>query len=651
MHVSRAGNLPIDPPLTQARQLAVLAYLVLARPRGFQPRDSLLALFWPETDTAQARHALRNVLVSLRASLGEDAIRNAGKDQVAINPDAIGCDALRVEAHLTEGRWAEAVECYGGDLLSGFHVGSAPEFERWRDGERSRLHEAVAKAAWSLVEARWAAGDMAGAVQAARHGVRLAPEDEVALRRLLEVCGAAGDRATAGRAYREFEALMRREFGADPSPETREALRVTLTTSPRSQSTGSVPGSPATMPPGHAVPAMTRSRRLSRVALMLVPALAVAVILAARKPAAPTLAAAATPSDTAARRHEADIGVEMGDRYRADTGLFNAYLRAEVKLKARNIPDARVAFQQLADTAPSFAPAWAGLSLALSLSAWRGMAPEDAFPPSVAAAARAVALDSTLSAAHASLIAYDLYYRWDLPSARRRLDYALAMHPANAELNNLLAVWYRWAGELDSTVALKRRALALEPLSEVYADQVGWNLFLAHRCEEAAAVFRRLVASTGGGSAYYDLFRALRCLGRADEAVEAFQKALAARGDTALARLFELGMAPGKRDSLLRMVYRVQLDREVAARRVRWSTAETIVRRYADLLMADSTLAWLDSMYVERAVHLHVIPFDPTFDFLRGDPRFEGFLRRLPWKPRLSSVRPPTTLPTSRPPT
>jgi hypothetical protein len=61
--------------------------------------------------------------------------------------------------------------------------------------------------------------------------------------------------------------------------------------------------------------------------------------------------------------------------------------------------------------------------------------------------------------------------------------------------------------------------------------------------------------------------------------------------------------------------------------------------QYAELGNHDSTLVWLDSMYVERAMMLHVVPFDPLMDFLRDDPRFQTFLRRLPWIPQSTTTR------------
>jgi DNA-binding SARP family transcriptional activator len=48
------GDTPREARLTQPRPLALLTYLALARPRGPHPRDSLIALLWPEADQETA---------------------------------------------------------------------------------------------------------------------------------------------------------------------------------------------------------------------------------------------------------------------------------------------------------------------------------------------------------------------------------------------------------------------------------------------------------------------------------------------------------------------------------------------------------------------------------------------------------------------
>jgi hypothetical protein len=58
---------------------------------------------------------------------------------------------------------------------------------------------------------------------------------------------------------------------------------------------------------------------------------------------------------------------------------------------------------------------------------------------------------------------------------------------------------------------------------------------------------------------------------------------------------------------------------------------------YADLRNKDETLRWLDSMLAVRDPGLPQIEVDPVYDFLRGDPRYDAWLAKLPWR-----HRPPT---------
>ncbi|HEX5818164.1 MAG TPA: BTAD domain-containing putative transcriptional regulator [Gemmatimonadales bacterium] len=204
----------------QPRRLATLVYLALARPRGLHARDTLIALLWPEADEATARHALRNSLHAIRAALGEHVVVTAGGGLVGLDPVHVACDALALEADLAAGRVDAAIARYSGELLTGFHVSDAPEFERWLDGERRRLHDAAANAAWLRADALRAAGDPAGAARLARWAHERNPDDELALRRLMQCLDACGDRSGAIRAYEAFAGRLAGEFGAEPSSET-----------------------------------------------------------------------------------------------------------------------------------------------------------------------------------------------------------------------------------------------------------------------------------------------------------------------------------------------------------------------------------------------------------------------------------------------
>ena len=216
----RADSDDLGAVLTQPKRLALLLYLVLARPQRLQRRDTLLALFWPELDEAHARKALSQSLSFLRRGLPESILRGRGQEEVGVEPAAIRCDVQKFEEALDEKRWEDAVELYRGELLAGFHVADAPGFQSWLDAERERLRELAAGAAWSLAHRRIEAGALVLAERAGQRALRLVPTDESAARDFIGALAAAGDRAAALRFYDKFAAILAEELEVDPAPET-----------------------------------------------------------------------------------------------------------------------------------------------------------------------------------------------------------------------------------------------------------------------------------------------------------------------------------------------------------------------------------------------------------------------------------------------
>lgn len=136
--------------LVQPKRFALLAYLAAAQPFGFHRRDRLVALFWPELDQEHARTALRKAVHGLRAVLGEDAIAGRGAEELGLGPERWWTDVSAFEGALHAGNDAEALRLYRGDLLDGFFISGAPDFERWLEGERTRLRLGAANAAGRL---------------------------------------------------------------------------------------------------------------------------------------------------------------------------------------------------------------------------------------------------------------------------------------------------------------------------------------------------------------------------------------------------------------------------------------------------------------------------------------------------------------------
>jgi DNA-binding SARP family transcriptional activator len=209
-----------DALLAQPKRLALLAYLAAAHPRGMHRRDRLVAMFWPEHGQEHARAALRKAVWVIRQALGEDAIRARGDEELGCDPSVVQVDVAEFAAALAEDRLARALELYRGDLLDGFHA-DAPGFERWLEDERRRYRDAAAQAAWTLAERYERGDDLTLAARWARRVPILAPADERALRKAMQLLERAGDRAGAVQLYEDFARRLRSDFDVEPSGETK----------------------------------------------------------------------------------------------------------------------------------------------------------------------------------------------------------------------------------------------------------------------------------------------------------------------------------------------------------------------------------------------------------------------------------------------
>jgi Tol biopolymer transport system component/DNA-binding SARP family transcriptional activator len=223
----------IEAVLRQPKRLALLAYLAAPAPGTWHRRDMLLALFWPELDTAHARTSLRNALYVLRQHLGDGVLRTRGDEEISIDPAALRTDLDEVWSALRDGRPEDALARYGGELLPGLHPPDSDGFVRWLDSERTRLRTAVASAAVARAEALERDGRVASALAIVRRVAEVQPDDETVVRRLMLLHEAVGDRAGALAAFEAYRTRLAADFDAEPAAATIElAARLRAAVSP-----------------------------------------------------------------------------------------------------------------------------------------------------------------------------------------------------------------------------------------------------------------------------------------------------------------------------------------------------------------------------------------------------------------------------------
>jgi DNA-binding SARP family transcriptional activator/predicted ATPase len=223
-------------PLRRSKALALLAYLAVARRP--QDRDGLLALLWPEFDPASARNNLRRELSLLKAALGEEALL-IDRRQVTWNPHLpLQLDVADFQAHVAApGRHGHqpgalceqclaaltgAAELCRDEFMAGFSLPDAPAFDEWLFFQRESFRQQLAELLQALIAHHRERDAHGEAITYARRWLALDTLHEPAHRELMRLYAAAGQRSAALRQFDECAALLERELGAAPEPETVE---------------------------------------------------------------------------------------------------------------------------------------------------------------------------------------------------------------------------------------------------------------------------------------------------------------------------------------------------------------------------------------------------------------------------------------------
>lgn len=675
---------PLQSVLVQPKRLALLAWLASASPRGFHRRDTILALFWPELDEERARAALNQAVYHLRRSLGRDAILSRGNDELGVNPAHLWCDVVAFDEAMQDGDAGAALALYRGDLLTGFFLPDAPDWERWLEDERARLRERASAGAWTLAEAAAAAGAATEAATWGRQSVALALGDEPRLRQLVMLLDRMGDRVGALRAYDEAVAQWR-DGGLEPSPETVALIeRIRSDDGSRSSAASVNPsaGAPGPVSPTANVAAVSPTANVAPVSPpssvlsperrapvsndheddrfvrhmetppapsgpapsrriaprhILVGLTAAMLLLLAIVPAlrpgssADTTDHPSTPGSAVASDTTGDSRQRAAGSLRGRTPVETEILRGRYflsRLDPESYRRAREHFERAIELDPTSARAWSGLAEAfVQLAMGQALASAETYPRARAAAERALELDSTDAAAHASLGAALAMYYWDSDAAEQHFQRSLALDAKAARARRLYAAHLRNLGRFDEALAQIRTAQELDPLFRYGHIEEGLILYVARRYDEALAKFQRYLQVAPEDIhawAYVALVQTAR--GRYEEALSALD-ATDPEGNRPHAQAI--------RGRVLARMGRVEEARrmldvlDALERQLRPVTPFHRAAIYLELGEKDRALDLLEQAAEEPGWQMRLLKVEPSFESLAGEPRFQALLQRV----------------------
>jgi len=317
-------------------------------------------------------------------------------------------------------------------------------------------------------------------------------------------------------------------------------------------------------------------------------------------------------------------------RYTESNEAYQLYLRGRFvwnKRTAESLKQAVEFYNQAIGKDPSFALAYSGLAETYVLFPNYDVATaKSSMPQAKAAAMRALELDDSLAEAHTALGWYLGSFEYDWAGSEREFRRAIELNPKYATAHQWLAQLLAEIKRFDEGQIETKLALECDPLSPVISFNIGWQLFLARRYDDAIREFEHTAAvypdfplvTNGFCWSYYakgDLDRAIPVCRKSREAIpDAYNT-----GYLALV----LGRNGQKEEArkLLAELKNQSLHRELPSM--------AFVFAYMGLDQKQEAMAMLEKEVEDRGYWSSSFASQPELDEFRSEPRFKALLKRM----------------------
>jgi DNA-binding winged helix-turn-helix (wHTH) protein/TolB-like protein/Tfp pilus assembly protein PilF len=315
----------------------------------------------------------------------------------------------------------------------------------------------------------------------------------------------------------------------------------------------------------------------------------------------------------------------------ANVEAYEDYVKARFfwsKRTSESLTTAVDFFQQAIAKDPEYAQAYAGLADAYALLGFYDfLPPAESYPKAKQAALKALALDSDIAEAHASLLNIETDYDWDWVAADREFKRAIKLNPNYAAAYQWHAYVHLANRDIQGALADLNRAMQLDPTAPGINISLAWPYYLdrkydasARQCVKTIELYPEFVV------AHQVLAMNYTQRGQYSQALAELAKVQALERDNPMTDLLfsHLYAVSGRRaDSEDRL-------RVVLASKRRFKVPSYYVAAvYAALGLKHDSLNWLDRAYAERSNWMIYLNIDPRFDSLHGDPGFEGLVKRI----------------------
>jgi TolB-like protein/Tfp pilus assembly protein PilF len=320
----------------------------------------------------------------------------------------------------------------------------------------------------------------------------------------------------------------------------------------------------------------------------------------------------------------------MSKKPTANPEAYELYLKGRFfwnKRTSLDLPKSVDYYNQAIAKDPNYALAYSGLADCYVLYPDYGVgAPTEFYLKAKEMANKALSLEPTLGAPHAALgLAYTNFDR-DFSKAIAEFDRAIEVDPNYATAYQWKNTTLGALGEWDRAIASSKKAISLDPLSLIVNSDLAFNYIYAHRFDDALAQSRKTLEIDPNFHVVRGyLGWALQFKGKLMEALQEFRSAAAATDEPFSWGLLGQACArAGLRDEAEQILARLE-DRARTKFVTGWSIA--VIR--LSLGDKDGAIAGLQTAFDQHGSEILPLKYDPLFDELHGDPRFESLVQKI----------------------
>jgi TolB-like protein/DNA-binding winged helix-turn-helix (wHTH) protein/Flp pilus assembly protein TadD len=303
-----------------------------------------------------------------------------------------------------------------------------------------------------------------------------------------------------------------------------------------------------------------------------------------------------------------------------DPEAYEDYLKGRFFFSKRNSNEkAQSYFQQAIEKDPNYPRPYTGLADIYQLSDNPRLARESV--------QKALELDGQLAEAHTSLAQVLYRFDRDWAGAEREFKRALELDPNYAPAHHWYSMYLAFMGRKQQALAEARTAYELDPLSPVVGANLAKKLQENGQYDQAIDQAKKTLELEPNSAVTHAV------LGIVYE-----DKGMYADAITEYKAALQLGGSPDEMRGLLGYVYATTGDLGNARKMIlelkqRWPgharAALDLAGIYSGLGEKDQALYWLGKASEKTVGDLIVVGQDPHFAALRGDQRFQAFLKRV----------------------